>query len=257
MAVDGVDAVIHDAAVLWPATEHHPEIAHNVNVGGTVSLIRAMEAAATCPVLVYSSSVSIYGPSSDRVPPLKADHPVHPTDHYTRHKAECEALVLASALPWVILRIGVALDPQARDASPEAFRTLFDVSPDNRIETIHPADVALAQANAVDCGNAVGRTLLIGGGRDCQVTHRDLFGAITAALGLRPFPPEAFGVRPFYTDWMDTDEAQELLRFQRGTFDEYRRDLVNSLARIRVAATPFRPLVRRLLLRYSAPWNRR
>lgn len=256
-AVDGVDAVIHNAAVLWPATERNPESAHQVNVGGTAALIRVMEATGTRPLLVYSSSVSIYGPSRDRTPPLTADGPVNPTDHYTRHKVECEALVRGSALPWVIARIGVSLDPAARDASPEAFRTLFDVSPDNRIETIHPDDVALALANAARGGDAVGRTLLIGGGADCQVTHRDLFTAITGALGIKPFPPEAFGTRPFYTDWMDTGEAQDLLGFQRQTFEDYRINLAASLSRIRWALTPLRPLVRRMLLRYSGPWNRR
>ena len=38
------------------------------------------------------------------------------------------------------------------------------------------------------------------------------------------FPEEAFGNDPFHTNYMDTAEAQRILRFQNHSFDDFLRD---------------------------------
>jgi nucleoside-diphosphate-sugar epimerase len=256
-AVAEQEAIIHNAAILPPASEQHPALARAVNVDGTRTLLAAAEARAHPPRFIFTSSVSVFGPVQDREPPRRAHEPVRPTDHYTQHKVECEAHVQAARLPWLIMRVGVAIDPGARAGDPAALRMLFDTSPDNRMEYVHPRDVARAQVNALGCAEAWGKVLLIGGGRSCQIRQRDLFEALGDALGLGKLPAEAFGQRSYYTDWMDTEESQRLLRYQHYSFADYRRDSRRRMRHLRRVLWPIRPLVRRYLLGHSVAWSER
>lgn len=256
-AVDGQDAVIHNAAILPPPCEQRPERSRAVNVDGTRHILSAMEASPQRPRLVYTSSVSVFGPSRDRQPPLRASDPGRATDHYTTHKLECEGMIRASRLPWVILRVGVSVDPNTLAGDLDALRMMFEVDPDTRLEYVHPQDVARAQVNALRGPDVVGQLLLIGGGAACQIRHRDLFASFTDALGLRPLPDAAFGRQPFYTDWMDTADSERLLHFQTQTFADYRRDLARNVRHLRWLVMPLRPLVRGYLLRQSRPWRTR
>jgi nucleoside-diphosphate-sugar epimerase len=134
---------------------------------------------------------------------------------------------------------------------------LFDLAPENRLEYVHPDDVARAQVNALDRPEAWGRVLLVGGGAGCRVRHRDLLDTLFEALGLAPPPREAFGSLPYYTDWMDTVESERLLAYQRRSFDEFRGEMAASLGPLRRLLRPARPLVRRWLLAQSRPWRER
>jgi nucleoside-diphosphate-sugar epimerase len=250
------DAVIHDAAVLPPLTERAPELAWAVNVEGTRNLVAALERTGRRPLVVFPSSVTVFGADPARTRPLTVDDPVVATDHYTRHKLACEELLRASGVRWAILRVGVAVDPQEPGGAPEALRGLFEVSPENRLEWVHPADVARAQVNALRCSEAWGRVLLVGGGSACRVRHRDLLDAFFAALGLGRVPRQAFGTAAYYTDWMDTAESERLLGYQGHTFDEFRRDLARSLRPVRWSTVLVRPFLRRYLLGLSGPWRR-
>ena len=62
----GVDAVIHLAAIIPPATDRVPDLARKVNVDGTRNLIAQMESSATAKRLVFASSVGIFGDIQDR-----------------------------------------------------------------------------------------------------------------------------------------------------------------------------------------------
>lgn len=258
-AVDGQDAVIHNAAIIPSTSEKMPEIAKAVNVGGTRNVVRAIQAAGRggrTPFLVFPSSISVFGPSQHKPPPRRATDPVRATDHYTSHKIACERMIRAARIPHVILRVGAALDADALYGDIDSMKLMFEMSPDNRVEYVHPADVARAQVNALRCPRASGKILLIGGGPGCQIRQRDMFDAIFSALGLEGIPPEAFGDRNYYTDWMDTKESQRLLDFQRVTWADFRRSLDRNLGLYRWLLLPLRPLARQYLLSYSAPWQR-
>ncbi len=256
-AVAEQEAVIHNAAVLPPVTERKKEMARAINVDGTRYIVEAAEESPTLPLVVYSSSVTVHGPGDNREPPVSSKDPLNPTDQYSTHKVECEKILEESKLSWVVLRIGVALDPNARDADKDSFSTLFDVSPDTRLEYVHPLDVARAQVNALSCPEVKGRVLLIGGGRACRITYRELFKAIFDAIGIGMLPRAAFGTDTFYTDWMDTKESQEHLKYQFLTFEDYRRDLIHSMRFIRWAVFPVRPIVRGIISGFSEPWKTR
>ena len=95
-ALEGVDAVVHLAAILPPNVDKAPELARRVNVDATRSLIERMEASPTARRLVFASSEAIFGDVQDREPPLRVETPVSPTDEYGRHKVACERAIRQS-----------------------------------------------------------------------------------------------------------------------------------------------------------------
>jgi len=249
-AVADVDAVAHIAFVIPPQSESRPEWAREINVTGTFNLITAMRALHQPPRLVYTSSISVVGPRGlEDEPPVTAAHPTKASDTYSAHKIETEEMVRGSGLDWTILRLGGVLPLEL----PKRFHPMtFDLPEDQRIETVHTRDVGLAVANAVCCDEALGRTLLIAGGESCRLRVGEMRARISALLGMPTFPKAAFGTDPFYTDFMDTDEAQRLLRFQRYTFDDYIDEVRKTIPRLYpVLLRPFSGLILRRLLKQS------
>jgi nucleoside-diphosphate-sugar epimerase len=250
-ALDGVDAVVHLAAIVNP--ERAPELARRVNVDATRGLIAQMEASPTARRLVFASSQAVFGDVQDREPPLRVDAPVSPTDEYGRHKVECEEAVRQSRLQWSILRlagappirlIGYAHDPAI----------LFAFSPDARFEYIHPADAGTAFARAVACEEAIAKVLNVGGGEKCRVTHREFCNELMDAMGIAPLPAEAFvrsEVRRFFGDWLDTEESERLLRYQKRGLNELKADMRADLGALVPLIRLLRPLVTRFVLRAS------
>lgn len=256
-AVTDAQAIIHLAAILAPASEVDPELSAAVNVGGTRNVIAAASAVAPEALLVYPSSVTVYGRSQHLPPPRTADEPLRPVDCYSSHKAKCEDLVRMSALSWTILRIGVALAPGATRVSGGVLGTLFEVAPDNRLEYVHPDDVARAMERVLECPAARGRVLLIGGGPACRIRQRDLLDAYFFAVGLGPLPAAAFGAAPYYTDWLDTAESERLLRYQQRTFADFQRAVRRRYRFLRPFVAAIRPIARWAVLRHSGPWRER
>jgi nucleoside-diphosphate-sugar epimerase len=254
--VEDVDAVIHLAGLLPPITDDQPELAEAVNVTATRQLVEAMARSPRRPLLVYPSSLTVFGATQGRPPPRRTADPVVATDAYTRHKLAVEELLAGSSLRWVVFRIGVAVDSRTLSAEPSMLRTLLAVRADNRLEWVHPADVALAMANAVQRADAVaGRVLLIGGGPRCQVTQSEFLGAAIAAAGLR-WSERYHGRDEYYTDWLDTSESQRLLDYQRHGFDDYRAEMARRLRWARRLLWPLRPLVNPLLGAFVRRLNR-
>ena len=98
--LEDVDAVIHLAGLLPPATENQPELAEAVNVTATKQLVAAMARSSRQPLLLYPSSLTVFGVTRTQQPPRKASDPVVATDAYTRHKLAVEDHLAASSIPW-------------------------------------------------------------------------------------------------------------------------------------------------------------
>jgi nucleoside-diphosphate-sugar epimerase len=249
-AVAGVDAVAHIAFVIPPESERRPEWAREINVTGTHNLIAAMRALPRPPRLIYTSSVSVAGPRGpEDEPPVTAAHPTKASDTYTAHKIETEEMVRESGLDWTILRLGGVLPIEL----PKRFHPMtFDIPEDQRIEVVHTRDVGLAVANAVSCDEAMGRTLLIGGGESCRLRVGEMRAGFAELLGMPTFPESAFSRQPYYTDFMDTAEAQRLLRFQRHSFADYLEELRATVPRLYpIVLRRFGGLIMRQLLKRS------
>jgi UDP-glucose 4-epimerase len=259
-ALQGVDAVIHLAGIFPPLSEHNQALAYAVNVEGTRCITEAMEKSSTAKRLVFASSIAVYGKQQGRIPPpLKSCDPVTPDDFYGHNKAECEAMIKASALDWTLMRISAC--PPVNIANMASFKgtPVFDMHPDSRMELIHPADAALAFVNALACEESIGKTLLLGGGAGNQVTYQQQFNAMIAAIGLQPLPREVFQIKEpieFHGDWLDTEESQRLLKFQRHDIKEQHRDFWNSFGFIKhsfLLLKPLAPLIFRAI-KLSSPY---
>jgi len=251
-AVRDMELVIHLAFVIpkLSATgigcEDQPDWAWEVNVGGTRNLLQAIGAQQHPGKIIFSSSLHIYGITQDQQPPRRIGDPLKPMEYYARHKVECEQLVRNSGLTWSIFRFAAAL-PFSLKLDP----AMFEIRLDNRMEYVHNRDVGLALANAVTNSEVWGKILHIGGGQRCQYTYREIVEKVMNGVGVGMLPEQAFSRRPFSTDWIDTEESQRLLRFQRYTLDDYIEEFSAKLGIRRLLARVFRPLVRLVLLARS------
>lgn len=230
-AVKGVDAIIHAAAILPPFSESQPALARKVNVEGTRNIVSALEQVNPDAHLVFSSSVSVHGNHfPNQEPGRTVNDPFNPADHYSKHKIECERMLERSNIAWSILRISACVDEKARVLSlanlKGSIETFFSVHSMCRIEYIHPADVATAMVNAVGNKDAIGKRFFLGGGERCKSYWRDLNSIRLETMGLSIPPPECFGEEGFYTEWLDTEEAQRILNFQNHDLDDYRQELM-------------------------------
>jgi len=251
-AVTGMDAVIHLAFIIPRLSdtginsEDAPDLAFRVNVGGTRNLIDAMEACAPSPRLIFTSSLHIYGPTQHLDPPRRITDSPNPTEHYARHKVECEKLVRSSSLTWSIYRLGAALPVRLiLDMG------VFEVPLDNRIEIVHPRDVAHALAHGLDGSYIWGRTFHIGGGPACQYIYREVAEKVLHAAGVGMLPDRAFTREPFSIDWLDTEESQALLDFQRHTLEDYLQDVRAKVGALRPLIRLTAPLVRAYMVKQS------
>ena len=221
-AVDGVAAVLHVAAIIPPLADEKPQLAHEVNVGGTRHLLDAMQAQETPPRLVFTSSISVYG---DRVkdPWIRVGDPLKPSvgDEYARTKIEAERMVQESGLPWTILRLSGVLPPAGDGLQP----IMFHLPLDTALEWTWNSDVALALVNALDHFDRLdGRIFNVGGGETCRVIARDYIRKTMELVGINPeaLPEHAFATQNFHSGYYaDGDDLENILHFRRKTLDDF------------------------------------
>jgi len=250
--VKGKECIIHLAAIIPPASEKFPDLTHEVNVGGTQNIVDAALKMEKSPKFIFTSSITAHGPRMNSPPPRKANEELNPTDNYTHSKVNAEALVKNSGLPWTILRLAASLP---LEVSLDFDVYVFNIPMDQRFEFVHTRDVGVALANCVtaDTDNKV---LLIGGGEKCQMLNRDFMAGILNATGMGMLPESAFKVPKndmdwYYTDWMDTSEAQELLQYQNLTFEDYLEEYKKRLGIIGKLAKLFGSYAQKIMLKNS------
>lgn len=244
--VHEVDAVVHLAAIIPPFSDRNPELARAVNVGGTQNLLRAIETARHPPLLVFGSSIAVFGPRKQGDPLCMPDDPLVETDPYSGHKIQCEQQIRALRSPWAILRLAGMIDGRLRQRDPDQARMAFSLAPDSPVEYVHTADAATAIVNVLDRPEAHGRVHLIGGGPQCQVTTLELTRTMLGAIGLQ-VNADDLGDAPAAAPWLDTSESQRLLSYQQHTADDFRRESLEKFRFVRPCVRPFSPLIMRAL----------
>jgi nucleoside-diphosphate-sugar epimerase len=266
-------AIIHLAAVIPPVCYARPDLARRVNVDATRLLLEAAAALPNPPRFVQASSIAAYGARNPhRINDLlTADTPLRPSDVYGTHKVEAEKLVRASALEWVVLRLGGVLtaEPQLGLALDMLY---FEASLpiDGRIQTVDVRDVARAFI-AATTAPVVGETLLIGGDDSHRLVQGDIGPSMAAAMGMVGGIPAGRRGNPdsdadwFGTAWMDTTRSAKALDFQRISWPQLLAETAMRMGWRRHPARVIAPLARALLQRrspyhhapgrYADPWG--
>ena len=130
-ALQGVNAVVHLAAILPPVADQQIGLARCVNVEGTQIIVDQMKIHVPNARLVFSSSVSVYGtPAGDAE--ITTSQNYDPDDNYAKTKSESEQIVLNSGLDSCVLRISGVSIPVFQEPPAE-----WPFLPDQQIEFVH------------------------------------------------------------------------------------------------------------------------
>ena len=249
-AVKGQDVVIHIAAIIPPLADKNPKFAEEVNVGGTLNVIRALEKQSNKSKLIFTSSIAVYGDrrESPLITPMDKPNP-NPDDEYAKQKLKCEDLIRQAKVEWVIFRLTYIVSPDKLKMEPLMFRMPLDTY----IEICHTKDVGLALSNAVENDEIWGKILHIAGGEKCRITYREYLKKMFELFGLgRDFlPEEAFSKDNFHCGFMSTADSQKLLNYQRYTLDDYFKEVEEKFRFKRCFIRLFKPIIRIYILRKS------
>jgi nucleoside-diphosphate-sugar epimerase len=214
-AVEGVDAVIHLAAILPPASERDRTKTFAVNVDGTAYIVRGLEARSPQAVLVFSSSISTYGDTTQAAPPIGIAHPQRAIDVYADSKIAAEQVLRTSHTTWVILRIAGIAVPAFQE--PPA---VWPFMPDQRVELVHRDDVVTAIHRAATSPAVHGKILNIAGGPTWQTTGRAYVERLYDLMGV-PADEAKYRQVPGWVDWYDTEASQRLLSYQNTPYETF------------------------------------
>jgi len=189
-AIDDISTVFHLAAVyrFWAAD---PDLFYEVNVGGTMNVIRAVERA-KCRRLVYTSTVGTIG-VAEHGRPASEDSLVrfdHLFGHYKRSKYLAEHEVLragARGLPVVLVHPTFPVGEGDSAPTPTG-RTIVEflngripAYVDTALNVVHVDDVARGHVLAAQLGD-LGRSYVLGGE---NMSLRTMLATLADICGLR------------------------------------------------------------------------
>jgi UDP-glucose-4-epimerase GalE len=209
----GVTAVLHFAALLSVGDSvKDPAGYYDVNVGGTLSLLRAM-AAAGVRHLVFSSTAATFG--NPVTTPMPEEHPQHPINAYGETKLAVERALphfeRAYGIAWTALRYfnAAGADPDGdlgEDHRPEIHvipraidaalgRDTFAIygddydTPDGTClrDYVHVTDLAAAHLLALNALRAGGRSTAYNLGNGRPISVREVVASVERVTG-RPVP---------------------------------------------------------------------
>ncbi len=218
-AVSGAHRVVHLAAKVsgqgWDEAAYH-----GANVLATQHLLAACRSE-KMKRFVHVSTVGVYGPASE------ADErtPLSPVNVYERTKAEAEALVRQSGLPYAIVRPGLVFGPGARLVTLSLALARLGIVPligkaDAAIQPIYVKDLAHLIETMLFSTRMAGETV-IAAGRD-RVSLRDFMAMLAPGRTLRfiPLPRQACHLACRLGDALERALRMDLLLNSRlyGTF---------------------------------------
>ena len=237
----GIDAVIHFAALKAVGESCEQPLAYfDNNIGGTITLMQAMEAHGV-ERLVFSSSATVYG-EPDSVP-VREDAPLRVTNPYGRTKLVMEQLIgdWCAARPdasAVLLRyfnpVGahpsgrIGEDPRGVPNNLMPYIAQVAVGRRERLQVfgndyptpdgtgvrdyIHVVDLAEAHARALECAATRRGTLALNVGTGNGYSVLELIAAFERVSG-KPVPFDIAPRRPgdVAALWADPTHAMELL----------------------------------------------
>ena len=214
-AVRNVGGILHLAALLPPTSERDRDKTFVVNVEGTRNIVDALKSHDSKATLVFTSSISTYGDTSNEPDPISITQPQNAIDVYAESKIAGEKILIESGVNFVILRIAsIAVPAFLEPPEPWPFTSA------QRVEMVHRDDVADAIKSSVDTPEAVGNVFNIAGGSSWRLTGRDYVEDFFNFMGA-PVDMAVYREETGWNDWYDTSESQKILKYQNRSYDFY------------------------------------
>jgi len=181
-ALDNVDIVFHLAAQPGVGFSlEDPKKTSNVNIIGTLNVLRAIKEAGVRKV-IYASTSSVYG--QPQYLPIDENHPTNPVSIYGASKlaAEkyCQIFAHQLGLPMVILRYHTVYGPRQRPdmAIHKWTRALFEHKPitiygdgNQTRDFTYIDDIVDGTIRAAEVEDAVGQVFNLGGGNRISINE--------------------------------------------------------------------------------------
>ena len=228
-AVNGVDHVLHPAALIAPAADHDPQLTRRTNFDGTKNIVEAIKKQPNNGDnvrLVSICSVAAYG---DRLPPvqwIRVGDPLRPSvgDYYSVTKIAAERKVIESGLKyWASMR-------QTFIAIPNVYSLMdpimFHQPPNTHFEIITGEDAGYGLVQTLECpDDFYGRVYNMGGGPSCRLLYSDYLRDFMKIFGLGDYrkilPRNWFCVRNFHCGWYeDSWVLNQYLGHWRQSFED-------------------------------------
>lgn len=223
-----VDAIVHLAAAVSPyLSVKKPEVVNEVNVSGTLNLLRAA-LKNKVQRLVFASSSSVYG--NQTLLPISEDNPLHPVTPYGASKLSgekyCEAYFRTYGLSTVSLRYfnvygeRQSANPYSGVIAIFAYHLSKGLRPtvygdgEQTRDFIHVSDVVTANLQALRTRKGTGEAFNIGTGKATSINQ--LFWTVAQLSGKPKIsqihsPNRAGDIRYSYANMT---KSKDLLEFQ-------------------------------------------
>ena len=264
-AVQDCDAVIHLAAIIPPTSKKNRELTMAVNYEGTINLVNAIKEAKREIPLIFTSSVSVMGPTQLQNRLVDRNDPLVVTGNYEESKIKCEKYLKQNADNYIICRLSGVL-PVSSGISVGSFslmEELFEMHPDMRLEMITDLDVATALVTAAEKLKAgsteKNQAYIIAGGKEngWQMKAEEFFSRLFGALSLSVPDRKYFtkDINNYHLDWYDTQKAQEEFDFQNHSFEDYLANMKKKLGIFKVFIVLFRGTIMKKIVKTSPYYN--
>ena len=227
--VEGVDIILHLGALVSPAADAHPQLAWDINYGGTKNLVDAVLSGGGGENVqfVYIGTVAETG---NRTPPVhwgRIGDPLVPAvyDYYALSKIAAERYVIESGLKhWVSLRqTGMLHDDIFLTHNGIGFHQPLN----NHLEWVSAYDTGRLLANI--CSKATptafwNNVYNIGGGESCRLTALQFLEKLFRLIGAdirQIYEPNMFALRNFHGQfYLDSDLLNDLIPFRSQSVDD-------------------------------------
>ena len=130
---------------------------------------------------------------------------------------------------------------------------MFDMPLATSIEICHTKDVGLALANSVDKLEIRGQIMHIAGGEKCRTLYKNYLSTMFEKFGLGKnfLPAKAFNKGKFHCGFLETEQSQKTLQYQRHTLKDYYEEVKNKVKHKRPFFACIKPFIRSYLLKKS------
>jgi UDP-glucose 4-epimerase len=222
----GVGVVFHLAAVTSvPFSVEHPKVTFDVNVEGTVNLLRSCSNGKSCR-FVFASSCAVYG--EPVFLPVTEEHPTDPISPYAESKLEAEKFCLGFCekrfCDAAVLRFFNVYGPrQGFSEYSGVIRIFMDLcrqrlplvvygDGEQSRDFVHVSDVVDALVRSAECEAAVGEVINVGTGEPTSIN--ELAEAFLELSGLDlEASHEAERAGDVKRSYADTSKAERLLGY--------------------------------------------